>query len=122
MVLSEILPELRRHLKYNSILHCLPFRWDDKTGQIVEHSKKSQLSVRIGTALQLLYISFQICSLFPKRIGAVTVLPGDKFVAGMITTIYTGSLVVSFRMDFTPMQVWNRLISGQGKQLKIKNR
>lgn len=60
--------------------------------------------------------------MFRGSIGGVAVTPGDKFVAGLIATIYLGSMTVSFQMDFTPMQVWNRIISGQGrKQKSCKN-
>lgn len=116
MVLDQVLPDLKRHLKYGLTLHCLPFRWDDKSGQIVQNL--SRLSIHALILVHGLYTIFQVTSLFRSNIGSVPVLLEDKIVAGLIVVICTACFVVSleFEPDFTPMRIINRVISGQGNQ------
>lgn len=50
-----------------------------------------------------------------------TLLAGDRFTAGLIV-IYVAAFVIGFENvpDFTPMEVLNRIISGQGKFKKMQ--
>lgn len=120
MVLTTVLPDLKRHLKYVSALHCIPLAWDYKKGIIVSiKTPFSTISHRLGNCVYAVYLFYQLVSMFRNRIGNEEVQSVDRFLAGLIVSMYAACIVVSFEfeLDFTPMEILNRIISGKGKNL-----
>lgn len=104
MVLAAVLPELKRHLKYGSVLSCLPYQRDEKMGKNAQNKIRSSKPFNLGNLLHGVYVIFLLTFLFLKD---SVVLPVERFVGGLMIAIFRGGYIINleYEPDFLPMQV-----------------
>lgn len=110
--ITAFLPPFKRHLAYARFYKCLSFQWSEKERKFVRiTSTPRRAAILTWNILRGSYVAFQIVSLtlhkhsLPHRLVGTLILAmyGSCFALGLET-----------EPDSMPIEMINRLVSGQG--------
>lgn len=121
MLKDAVLPILKSNLRLATRIRCLPFKWDEENGRIVQIlDPVSKYCWKFGIILHGLYVIYQAFSIITTKSD---LLPVEKFLAGIILILHF--CWFGFRLDLepdpTPIQMFNRIISGEGMSTSLQN-
>lgn len=107
-------PSYKLHVALGSFLKCLPFQWKPEQGQFVPTSNfVHEICVRAWILVTGIYVCFQI--------GFLTLVEHtmiDKIVASLILNVNLATFALRFDRseESTPINLLNRILTGDGKQ------